>query len=85
MITFLFSIDVKKQALSGLFFFYPNLSMFLCNRFGKAHDQTAWTKEILYLWAMCGLSYCFDLYLRVSREWSAGHKERKETIMYNQT
>lgn len=61
MITLLFSIDVKKQALSGLFFFYPDLSLFLCNRFGKAHDQTAWTKEILYLWDMCCLSYCFDL------------------------
>lgn len=62
MITFLFSIDVKKQALSGLFFFYPDLSLFLCNRFGKVHDQTAWTKEILYLWDMCCLSYCFDRY-----------------------
>ena len=61
MILILFSIDVKKQALSGLFFFYPNLSLFLCNRFGKAHDQTVWTKEILYLWDMCCLSYCFDL------------------------
>ena len=61
MISFLFSIDVKKQALSGLFFFYPNLSLFLCNRFGKADYQTAWTKEILYLWTMCCLSYCFDL------------------------
>ena len=62
MISFLFSIDVKKQALSGLFFFYPDLSLFLCNRFGKAHDQTAWTKETLYLWDMCCLSYCFDRY-----------------------
>lgn len=61
MIPLLFSIDVKKQALSGLFFFYPDLLLFLCNRFGKAHDQTAWTKEILYLWAMCCLPYCFDL------------------------
>ena len=50
MITLLFSIDVKKQALSGLFFFYPDLSLFLCNRFGKEHYQAAWTKEILYLW-----------------------------------
>ena len=62
MITFLFSIDVKKQALSGLFFFYPDLSLFLCNRFGKVHDQTAWTKEILYLWAFpAALTYSLQV------------------------
>ena len=62
MITFLFSIDVKKQALSGLFFFYPDLSLFLCNRFGKAHDQTAWTKEIL----ICGICVAFPAALTYS-------------------
>ena len=46
MIVDLFPIDVKKQSSLGLFFFYPNLSQFLCNRFWKAHYQTAWTKEI---------------------------------------
>lgn len=77
MITFLFSIDVKKQALSGLFFFYPDLSLFLCNRFGKVHDQTAWTKEILYLWDMCCLSCCFDLQF-ASRRIVVGRKLRTE-------
>lgn len=50
MITFLFSIDVKKQSSMGLFFFYPNLSEFLCNRFRKGAQQTAWTKEVF----ICG-------------------------------
>lgn len=77
MISFLFSIDVKKQALSGLFFFYPNLSLFLCNRFGKAHDQTAWTKKILYLWYMCCLSYCFELQF-ASRRTVVGRTLRTE-------
>lgn len=51
MITFLFSIDVKKQALSGLFFFYPNLSEFLCNRFRKGAQPNGMDKRDIYLWA----------------------------------
>lgn len=88
MITFLFSIDVKKQSSMGLFFFYPNLSLFLCNRFGKAHDQTAWTKEIF----ICGhvppfLSLQAN-YIIYENCLLGSQRKRKETIgttMYNQT
>ena len=73
MITFLFSIDVKKQALSGLFFFYPDLSLFLCNRFGKAYDQTTWTKEILYLWICVAFPTALTGILQVGGYWSTGH------------
>lgn len=51
MITFLFSIDVKKQSSMGLFFFYPNLSEFLCNRFRNGAQPNGMDKRDIYLWA----------------------------------
>lgn len=35
----------------GLFFFYPNLSEFLCNRFRKGAQPNDMDKRDIYLWA----------------------------------
>lgn len=51
LILFLSTIDVKKQSSMGLFFFYPNLSEFLCNRFRKGAQPNGMDKRDIYLWA----------------------------------
>ena len=56
MITFLFSIDVKKQSSMGLFFFYPNLSEFLCKRFRKGAQPNGMDKRDILSVGMCCLS-----------------------------
>lgn len=72
----------------GLFFFYPNLSEFLCNRFRKGAHQTAWTKEIFYLWACAAFPYHASRLIIYENCLLGSLRKRKETIettMYNQT
>lgn len=88
MITFLFSIDVKKQSSMGLFFFYPNLSEFLCNRFRKGAQPNGMDKEIF----ICGHVQPFLTlqanYIIYENCLLGSQRKRQETIgttMYNQT
>ena len=56
LILFLSTIDVKKQSSMGLFFFYPNLSEFLCNRFRKGAQPNGMDKRDILSVGMCCLS-----------------------------
>ena len=56
LILFLSTIDVKKQSSMGLFFFYPNISEFLCNRFRKGAQPNGMDKRDILSVGMCCLS-----------------------------
>ena len=56
LILFLSTIDVKKQSSMGLFFFYSNLSEFLCNRFRKGAQPNGMDKRDILSVGMCCLS-----------------------------
>lgn len=89
MITFLFSIDVKKQSSMGLFFFYPNLSEFLCNRFRKGAQPNGNGQKRYFI---CGhvlpfltLQANYIIYENCLLGSQRKRQETIETTMYNQT
>ena len=89
MITFLFSIDVKKQSSMGLFFFYPNLSEFLCNRFRKGARPNGMDKrDIVSVGNVLPFLALQANYIIYENSLLGSLRKRKETIettMYNQT
>ena len=50
---FCFSLQLmlRNSPRWGCFSFIPIFRSFFATVFGRAHNQTAWTKEIFYLWA----------------------------------
>lgn len=72
----------------GLFFFYPNLSEFLCNRFRKGAQPNGMDKRDIYLWACAAFPNPQANYIIYENCLLGSQRKRQETIgttMYNQT
>lgn len=76
----------------GLFFFYPNLSEFLCNRFRKGAQPNGMDKHGQKRYFICGHVLPFLTlqanYIIYENSLLGSLRKRKETIettMYNQT
>ena len=86
---FLSTIDVKKQSSMGLFFFYPNLSEFLCNRFRKGARPNGMDKrDIVSVGNVQPFLSLQANYIIYENCLLGSQRKRQETIgttMYNQT